>query len=83
MNSTATVTETMAKFATSLRCDDLPKAVVDKVKICVFHALACTFAGHHQELIAPAPKYLRQLRLSGKASTFVDGIKGPPWRWPL
>jgi len=79
MNSTATVTETMAKFATSLRCDDLPKAVVDKVKICVFHALACTFAGHHQELIAPAPKYLRQLRLSGKASTFVDGIKGPPW----
>jgi 2-methylcitrate dehydratase PrpD len=79
MSNAATVTESMAKFATSLKYDDLPKAVVDKVKICIFHALACTFAGRRQELIAPALNYLRDLKLSGKASTFVDGIKGPPW----
>jgi 2-methylcitrate dehydratase PrpD len=74
-----TVTETMAKFITALKYDDLPQPVVDKVKICIFHALACTFAGHHQELIAPAINYLKDLKLDGKATSFVDGIKGPPW----
>jgi len=83
MSDALTVTEAMAKFAASLKYDDLPKAVVDKVKICVFHALACTFAGRRQELIAPAPNYLKELRLNGKASTFVDGIKGPPWEVAL
>jgi 2-methylcitrate dehydratase PrpD len=75
----ATVTESMAKFVTSLKYEDLPKEVVDKVKICIFHALACTFAGHHQELIAPAINYLRGIQLPGKATSFVDGTKGPPW----
>jgi 2-methylcitrate dehydratase PrpD len=75
----ATVTESMAKFVTSLKYEDLPKEVVDKVKICVFHALACTFAGHHQELITPAINYLKKIQLPGKATSFVDGTKGPPW----
>ena len=76
---TATVTESMAKFVTSLKYEDLPKEVVDKVKICIFHALACTFAGHHQELIESAINYLKIIRLPGKATSFVDGTKGPPW----
>jgi 2-methylcitrate dehydratase PrpD len=75
----ATVTESMAKFVTSLKYEDLPKAVVDKVKTCIFHALACTFAGHHQEMIAPAVNYLKNIQLNGKATSFVDGTKGPPW----
>ena len=75
----ATVTELMAKYAASLKYGDLPKDVVDKVKICVFHGLACTFAGHHQELIAGAIDYLKALKLPGKALSFVDGTKGPPW----
>ncbi len=83
MSDAVTVTEAMAKMAASLKYEDLPKAVVDKVKICVFHALACTFAGRRQDLIAPAPNYLRDLKLGGKASTFVDGIKGPPWEVSL
>ena len=76
---TATVTESMAKFVTSLKYEDLPKEVVDKVKICIFHALACTFAGHHQEFIESAINYLKIIRLPGKATSFVDGTKGPPW----
>jgi 2-methylcitrate dehydratase PrpD len=76
---TATVTESMAKFVTSMKYEDLPKEVVDKVKICIFHALACTFAGHHQALIAPAINYLKGIQLPGKATSFVDGTKGPPW----
>jgi len=83
MSDAGTVTEVMAKFAASLKFEDLPQAVVDKVKICVFHALACTFAGRNQDLIAPAPNYLREIKLGGKASTFVDGIKGPPWEVAL
>jgi len=83
MSDAVTVTEAMAKLAASLKYEDLPKEVVDKVKICVFHALACTFAGRRQDLIAPAPNYLKDLKLGGKASTFVDGIKGPPWEVAL
>jgi 2-methylcitrate dehydratase PrpD len=83
MSDAVTVTEAMAKLAASLKYEDLPKAVVDKVKICVFHALACTFAGRRQDLIAPAPNYLKELKLGGKSSTFVDGIKGPPWEVAL
>jgi 2-methylcitrate dehydratase PrpD len=75
----ATVTESMAKYVTSLKYEDLSKEVVDKVKICIFHALACTFAGHHQELIAPAINYLKEMKLPGKSTSFVDGTKGPPW----
>jgi 2-methylcitrate dehydratase PrpD len=74
-----TVTETMAKFVTTLTYDGLPVPVVDKVKICIFHALACTFAGHHQDLIAPAINYLKELKLDGKATSFVDGTRGPSW----
>lgn len=75
--SNSTVTEEMAKFVTTLKYEDLPEQVVHKVKICIFHALACTFAGHHQELIAPVIKYLKDLKLNGRATSFVDGIKGP------
>ncbi len=60
-----TITEKMAKLVTSLKYEDLPPDVVSKVKICIFHALACTFAGHHQELIAPAIQYLKDLNLGG------------------
>jgi len=83
MSDAVTVTEALAKLAASLKYEDLPKDLVYRVKILVFHALACTFAGRNQDLIAPAPNYLRKLKLGGKASTFVDGIKGPPWEVAL
>jgi 2-methylcitrate dehydratase PrpD len=79
MMANGTVTETMAKFITSLKYEDLPEAVVNKVKMCIFHALACTFAGHRQELLSPVINYLKDLKLDGKATSFVDGTKGPPW----
>lgn len=72
-----TVTEEFAKFIVGQDFKNLPAEVVDKVKMCVFHALACTFAGHHQQVGDVARTYLKSLGLPGKATTILDGLKGP------
>lgn len=72
-----TVTEEFAKFIVGQDFDKLPAEVVEKVKMCMFHALACTFAGHHQQVGDVARTYLKNLGLKGKATTILDGLKGP------
>ncbi|MFA5079869.1 MAG: MmgE/PrpD family protein, partial [Dehalococcoidia bacterium] len=72
-----TVTEEFAKFIVNQDYNRLPAEVVEKVRMCVFHALACTFAGHHQQVGDVARAYLKGLGLKGTATTILDGLKDP------
>lgn len=72
-----TVTETLTKFIVEQSYEKLPAEVVDKVKTCLFHALACTFAGHNLAIGDTARSYLIDLKIQGKATTILDGLKGP------
>ena len=74
----ATITEDLARFIVSLSFQDLPKPVIDKVKLCILHAFACSFAGYHLPWSQTAINFLKDLNVKGIASTIVDGLKAPP-----
>ncbi len=71
------ITESLASYVQSLSFEDLPGAIVHKCKLCVLHALACSFAGHHFPWSQTAVALLRDLNVTGKATSFVDGLKAP------
>ncbi len=77
MNEKMNVTESLAKFITSLRFESLPKPVVDRAKTCVFHAMACSLNGHHLPWSQAAINYLKDLNVKGKATSIIDGLKAP------
>ncbi|MFH1090916.1 MAG: MmgE/PrpD family protein [Pseudomonadota bacterium] len=72
------LTSDLAEFISSWTFEDLPAPVVKKCKLCIFHALACSFASHHFPWSQTAINFLRDLNVNGKATSFVDGLKAPP-----
>ncbi len=78
MNEKMSVTESLAKFIKSQTFDSLPKPVVDKAKICFFHAMACSLNGHHLPWSKAAVSYLKDLNVKGNATSILDGLKAPP-----
>ena len=72
------ITERLAAFTTALAFNDIPDAIIQKSKHCIFHAMACAFAGHHLPWSQTAIDCLRDLNTKGKATSFVDGLKAPP-----
>jgi 2-methylcitrate dehydratase PrpD len=71
-----TYTGALAKFKTSSSFESLPREVIDKVKMCIYHALACSFAGHHLAEPQIAINFLKNLHSTGRSTSLVDGIKG-------
>jgi 2-methylcitrate dehydratase PrpD len=78
MSENMSVTETLAKFITSQKFENLPGPVVDKAKACIFHALACSLNGHHLPWSQAAISYLKDLNVKGSATSILDGLKAPP-----
>jgi 2-methylcitrate dehydratase PrpD len=71
------ITESLASYVRTLSFEELPDSVVHKCKLCVLHALACSFAGHPLPWSQTAIRFLRDLNVTGRATSFVDGLKGP------
>lgn len=71
------IIEGLASYVRSLSFEDLPDSVVHKCKLCVFHALACSFAGHPFPWSQTAINVLRDSNVTGRATSFVDGLKAP------
>ena len=71
------ILEDLSSFITEFDFQSLPEPVVAKVKLCVFHALACSFAGHDLPWSQTAINFLKDLHVGGNATSLVDGLKGP------
>jgi len=77
MNDKISITTSFARQITSLGFEDIPEPLIQKVKACVFHVLACSFNGHHLPWSQTAINYLKTLNTKGTATSFIDGIRAP------
>ncbi|MBU2548706.1 MAG: MmgE/PrpD family protein [Proteobacteria bacterium] len=77
MDKLQCLTSGLAEFVSSLTFEDLPAAVIEKCKLCMFHSLACSFASRHFPWSQTAIDYLRDLNIDGNATLFVEGLKAP------
>lgn len=70
-----------ARFATSLRYEDLPPAVVDKTKACILHCLGVGLAGAGSAAVGVARAAVlgQERAAAGGASLLVTGERATPY----
>jgi hypothetical protein len=76
-----TLARRFARFATVLRYDDLPTAVVDKAKACILHCLGVGLAGHGSLAVraARAAVLAQEGAGNGGATILVSGERATPY----
>jgi 2-methylcitrate dehydratase PrpD len=72
----AAVEEILADYLHDLSFDDLPEDVVDIAAISVVDAVGCAFAGYKLPSSQIAFKVWEQTRGTGKATLWINGIRG-------
>ena len=76
-----TLARRFARFATGLRYEDLPPAVVDKAKACILHCIGVGLAGHGSAAVRAARAAVLAQERGGPegASILVDGERATPY----
>jgi len=70
-----TLTEKLAKFICSLKYEDIPKPVVEKIKTCLLHAICMGLAGYELEAVTIAKKVAYASPSPAEATVIGDGKK--------
>ena len=63
----------LARFGALLKFQNLPREVVDKVKVCLYHVLYCSFVGHDLPWSKTARQTAKELDGKPEATIFVYG----------
>src|SRR5918999_2844082 len=76
-----TLARRFARFATGLRYENLPPAVLDKAKACILHCLGVGLAGHGSRAVHAARAAVLAQEPAGPdgASLLVGGERATPY----
>ena len=73
----ANATRDLAQFASSLRFEDLPKHVIERIKLCVLDSIGCTLFG----ATLPWTRKVAEMALAEGAADLRTGLRyGQPSR---
>lgn len=75
MKNEESIVASLAHFASKLRYEDLPAAVVDKAKVCILDLLGVAAAGFDRDNTQVALKGARALASPGRATVWKTGEK--------
>jgi 2-methylcitrate dehydratase PrpD len=70
-----TIVQQLAEYASNLRYEDLPPAVIERAKICMLDLIGIALAGSKRENTALARKVALSIGAPGSATAWVNGEK--------
>ena len=78
MGGDMSVIEKLSDLIVGLDPLKLPDRVTEKVKQCIFHALACSCGGYHLPWSRAAIDHLKELDTTGRSTVLIAGLKASP-----